>query len=93
MASVGSSGEAAVGARGLSGDGYRGHVFWDADTFVLPFFAATHPPAARAMLEYRIRRLPAALAPRACRTPARRALPVGVGDDRRRRDAAHRSST
>jgi trehalose/maltose hydrolase-like predicted phosphorylase len=62
MASVGSRGEAAVGARGLSGDGYRGHVFWDADVFVLPFFAATHPSAARAMLEYRIRRLPKALA-------------------------------
>jgi trehalose/maltose hydrolase-like predicted phosphorylase len=62
IASVGSQGEAAVGARGLSGDGYRGHVFWDADTFVLPFFAATDPPTARAMLEYRIRRLPMALA-------------------------------
>ena len=54
-------GEAAVGARGLTGPGYRGHVFWDADVFVLPFFAATHPRAARAMLEYRVRRLPAAL--------------------------------
>jgi len=54
-------GEAAVGARGLTGPAYRGHVFWDADVFVLPFFAATHPRAARAMLEYRVRRLPAAL--------------------------------
>ena len=61
MASVPDHGEAAVGARGLSGPGYRGHVFWDADTFTLPFLAATHPPAARAMLEYRLRRLPAAL--------------------------------
>jgi trehalose/maltose hydrolase-like predicted phosphorylase len=61
MASVPDDGEAVVGARGLSGPGYRGHVFWDADTFVLPFLAATHPPAARAMLEYRIRRLGAAL--------------------------------
>jgi trehalose/maltose hydrolase-like predicted phosphorylase len=52
--------EAAVGARGLTGPAYRGHVFWDSDVFVLPFLAATHPPAARAMLEYRIRRLPAA---------------------------------
>ena len=60
MASVGDSGEAGVGARGLSGPGYRGHVFWDSDVFVLPFLAATHPAAARAMLEYRIRRLPAA---------------------------------
>jgi trehalose/maltose hydrolase-like predicted phosphorylase len=60
MSSVGDGGEAAVGARGLSGSAYRGHVFWDSDVFVLPFLAATHPAAARAMLEYRIRRLPAA---------------------------------
>lgn len=57
MASVPTSGEAVVGPRGLSGPSYRGHVFWDADVFVLPFLAATCPPAARAMLEYRIRRL------------------------------------
>ena len=62
MASVAYGGEAAVGAPGLSGPAYRGHVFWDACVFVLPFLAATHPAAARAMLEYRIRRLPAALA-------------------------------
>jgi len=61
-ASVRDDGEAAVGARGLAGPAYRGHVFWDADVFVLPFLAATHPPAARAMLEYRLRRLPAAQA-------------------------------
>jgi trehalose/maltose hydrolase-like predicted phosphorylase len=61
MASVADSGEAAVGARGLSGPAYRGHVFWDTDVFVLPFLAATHPAAARAMLEYRLRRLPDAL--------------------------------
>jgi trehalose/maltose hydrolase-like predicted phosphorylase len=53
-------GEAAVGARGLSGPGYGGHVFWDADVFVLPCLAAVRPGAARAMLEYRRRRLPAA---------------------------------
>lgn len=60
MASVPDIGEAAVGARGLTGPGYRGHVFWDADAFVLPFLAATHPASARAMLEYRVRRLGAA---------------------------------
>jgi trehalose/maltose hydrolase-like predicted phosphorylase len=60
MASVADTGEAAVGARGLTGPAYRGHVFWDSDVFVLPFLAATHPKAARAMLEYRVRRLPAA---------------------------------
>jgi trehalose/maltose hydrolase-like predicted phosphorylase len=60
MASVADCDEAAVGARGLSGPAYSGHVFWDTDVFVLPFLAATHPEAARAILEYRVRRLPAA---------------------------------
>jgi trehalose/maltose hydrolase-like predicted phosphorylase len=69
LASVADEGEAAVGARGLSGRAYRGHVFWDSDVYVLPFLAATHPRAARAMLEYRIRRLPAAL--RAARAQGR----------------------
>ena len=54
-------GESALGARGMTGPGYKGHVFWDAEVFALPFYAATHPQAARTMLEYRIRRLPAAL--------------------------------
>jgi trehalose/maltose hydrolase-like predicted phosphorylase len=69
MASVADDGEAAVGARGLTGGAYRGHVFWDSDVYVLPFLAATHPPAARAMLEYRINRLPAAI--RAARAQGR----------------------
>jgi trehalose/maltose hydrolase-like predicted phosphorylase len=70
IGSTADAGEAAVGARGLSGPGYRGHVFWDSDVFVLPFLAATHPPSARAILEYRIRRLPAAQA--AARAQGRR---------------------
>ena len=57
IGSTPTEGEAAVGARGVSGPAYRGHVFWDTDVFMLPFFAATHPESARAMLEYRIRRL------------------------------------
>ena len=61
LASAPDGGEAAVGARALSGKSYRGHVFWDTDVYVLPFLAATHPRAARAMLEYRVRRLPAAI--------------------------------
>ena len=54
--------EAAVGARGLTGPGYSGHVFWDADVFTLPALAAMNPAAARAMLTYRLRRLPQARA-------------------------------
>ncbi len=53
-------GDAAVGARGLTGHAYEGHVLWDADVFVLPALAAIRPASARAILEYRIRRLPAA---------------------------------
>jgi trehalose/maltose hydrolase-like predicted phosphorylase len=60
LASVADDGEAALGARGLSGPVYLGHVFWDSDVFVLPALAAVRPAAARAMLEYRVRRLPAA---------------------------------
>jgi trehalose/maltose hydrolase-like predicted phosphorylase len=51
-----------VGARGLSGTGYAGHVFWDADVFVLPAMASIDPLAARAMVRYRLRRLTAARA-------------------------------
>jgi trehalose/maltose hydrolase-like predicted phosphorylase len=57
LASAKGSGETALGARGLSGPGYAGHVFWDADIFALPTLAALFPEAARAMLEYRLRRL------------------------------------
>jgi hypothetical protein len=63
-----------VPLRGLSGPGYRGHVFWDSDVFVLAFLAATHPAAARAMLEYRIRRLGAA---KEAAKPCRPALDLG----------------
>ncbi|WP_198347423.1 glycoside hydrolase family 65 protein [Nocardia terrae] len=54
---AGMHGESAVGARGISGSGYRGHVFWDADAFVLPAMVSIDPEAAEAMVAYRLRRL------------------------------------
>lgn len=51
--------DAGVPARGLHGEGYRGHVFWD-ELFVLPLFTTQAPTVARSVLEYRWRRLPAA---------------------------------
>ena len=48
-----------VPARGLHGEGYRGHVFWD-ELFVLPLFTLRTPAIARALLDYRWRRLDAA---------------------------------
>ena len=49
--------DVSIGARGLSGMSYFGHVFWDTEIFVVPFFIYTYPEAARAMLTYRYRRL------------------------------------
>ncbi len=51
-----------IGARALTGEAYLGHVFWDTDIFVLPFFTFTWPAAARALLMYRFHTLPAARA-------------------------------
>ena len=48
-----------AGARGLHGEGYRGHVFWD-DLFVFPFLNLRMPDITRALLLYRHRRLGAA---------------------------------
>ena len=53
---------ASIGARGLTGPGYQGHVFWDTDVFVLPFFLHTQPEVARRLIGYRWRTLPAARA-------------------------------
>lgn len=49
-----------IGARALTGSAYKGHVFWDTEIFVLPFFTLTYPAAARALLMYRHHTLPAA---------------------------------
>ena len=49
-----------VGAKALSGEGYRGHVFWDAEIFLMPFYLYVMPEAARSMLIYRYNRLEAA---------------------------------
>lgn len=46
-----------IGAKALSGEAYRGHVFWDTEIFVLPLFVHAQPQAARRLLEYRCRRL------------------------------------
>ncbi len=51
-----------VGARALTGDAYFGHVFWDTEIYLLPFYTAVWPEAARAMLMYRFHTLPAARA-------------------------------
>jgi alpha,alpha-trehalose phosphorylase len=49
-----------VPAKGLSGQAYEGHVFWDMDVFMLPFVAHTDPTAAARLLRYRYSMLPEA---------------------------------
>ena len=49
-----------IGAKTLSGFGYRGHVFWDTEIFILPFFSLTQPELAKNMLMYRWHTLPGA---------------------------------
>ncbi len=48
-----------IPARGLHGEAYRGHIFWD-ETFVYPFLNLRMPEISRALLLYRWRRLPEA---------------------------------
>ncbi|HEX2939405.1 MAG TPA: hypothetical protein VHO91_00035, partial [Rhodopila sp.] len=49
-----------IGARALTGDQYHGHVFWDTEIFLLPFYTLTWPEAARSLLMYRFHTLDAA---------------------------------
>jgi nigerose phosphorylase len=50
-----------VPARGLSGQTYKGAVFWDTEMFMLDFYLAVQPQAARACVRYRIDTLQGAL--------------------------------
>lgn len=49
-----------IGAKGLSGEGYRGHCFWDTEIFLLPYYIFTQPEIARKLEEYRYLSLPGA---------------------------------
>jgi alpha,alpha-trehalose phosphorylase len=42
-----------IPAKGLTGDAYDGHYFWDTETWVLPFLAYTQPRIARNLLRFR----------------------------------------
>jgi len=46
-----------IPARNLSGEAYKGHVFWDTEMFLLPFFTYTKPEIARKLLLYRFNTL------------------------------------
>lgn len=48
---------ASISATGLHGQGYFGHVFWDTEIYMLPFYQLTSPETARDLLLYRYQRL------------------------------------
>ncbi len=53
LQSAGRDGRTGMGAKGLSGEGYEGHYFWDTEMYVLPVFVYTEPETARRLLDYR----------------------------------------
>lgn len=42
-----------IGAKGITGEGYKGHTFWDTEIFILPYYIFTMPEVARDLLRYR----------------------------------------
>ena len=57
LQSAGYDGYSSIAAKGLSGEGYEGHYFWDTEMFMVPYFAMTNPAIARKLLEYRYKTL------------------------------------
>lgn len=49
--------DASIGAKALCSEWYGGHVFWDTEIYMLPFFLHTEPDTARSLLMYRYRRI------------------------------------
>lgn len=62
LQSAGRDGVSGTAAKGLTGEGYEGHYFWDTEAFMLPVMVFTAPEVARAMLHARYHALEAARA-------------------------------
>ncbi len=58
LQSAGRDGKRNIAAKGLTGEGYEGHYFWDTEAYVIPVFLHTEPTVARKLLEYRYSILP-----------------------------------
>lgn len=55
--SAGRDGATGMGAKGLSGEGYEGHYFWDTEMYVMPVFTYTEPEVSKGLLDYRYGKL------------------------------------
>ena len=60
LQSVGRDGQTNISAKGVTGEGYEGHYFWDTEIYIFPFFLYSKPEIARKLLEYRYAGLPLA---------------------------------
>lgn len=60
MASAGKDPHSNICAKGLSGEGYEGHYFWDTEVYMLPFFTLTNPEVAKNLMKFRYETLPLA---------------------------------
>ncbi len=58
LQSVGRDGKTNIAAKGLTGEGYEGHYFWDTEIYIFPVFLYTRPEIARKLLEFRYALLP-----------------------------------
>ncbi len=61
LASAGKDGIGNIASKGLSGEGYEGHYFWDTEIYMFPFFLLTSPDIARDLLRSRAAMLPEAI--------------------------------
>ena len=57
LQAAGKDGKTSVSAKGLSGEGYEGHYFWDCEIYIYPFFLATNSDYAKSLLMYRYSKL------------------------------------
>jgi len=62
LQSAGRDSRTNIAAKGLTGEGYEGHYFWDTETYMLPFFQFAKPDIAKSLLLFRHRTLPKAKA-------------------------------
>ena len=60
LQSVGRDGKTNIAAKGVTGEGYEGHYFWDTEIYIFPFFLYSKPEIAKKLLEYRYAGLPKA---------------------------------
>ncbi|MEH7222269.1 glycosyl hydrolase family 65 protein [Bacillus sp. JJ1566] len=53
LQSAGKDSVSNIAAKGLSGEGYEGHYFWDTEIYMLPVFIMTNPKIAKSLLLHR----------------------------------------